>query len=106
MAKRRTHQEWRILFEHYGSSQLSQRLFCERNGLSLSTFYAKRQQLKHIEKPNTVGFIKAEVVEKTTRYQATHIAVANMTLLVNNVELSIPQGTPATYLAELIGALS
>ncbi|MGY5615257.1 IS66 family insertion sequence element accessory protein TnpA, partial [Vibrio brasiliensis] len=50
MAKRRTNQEWRTLFEHYESRQLSQRLFCERNGLSLSTFYAKRQQLKHIEK--------------------------------------------------------
>ncbi|EGQ9837128.1 IS66 family insertion sequence element accessory protein TnpB [Vibrio cholerae] len=106
MAKRRTHQEWRTLFEHYESSQLSQRLFCERNGLSLSTFYAKRQQLKHIEKPNTIGFVKAEVVEKRTKYQATHLVVANMTLLVNNVELIIPQGTPTTYLAELIGALS
>ncbi|OXX67541.1 transposase, partial [Vibrio sp. V19_P1S1T109] len=29
MAKRRTNQEWRTLFEHYESSQLSQRLFCE-----------------------------------------------------------------------------
>ncbi|MCE7595937.1 hypothetical protein [Vibrio fluvialis] len=34
--------------------------------------------------------------------QATHVAVANMTLLINDVELSIPQGTPAAYLAELI----
>ncbi|BCK33118.1 hypothetical protein VCSRO96_2938 [Vibrio cholerae] len=73
MAKRYTNQEWRTLFEHYESSQLSQRLFCERNGLNLSTFYAKRQQLKYIEKPNTVGFVKADVVEKPTRYQATHI---------------------------------
>ncbi|MCG6450764.1 IS66 family insertion sequence element accessory protein TnpB, partial [Vibrio parahaemolyticus] len=32
MAKRRTNQEWRTLFERYESSQLSQRLFCERNG--------------------------------------------------------------------------
>nr|WP_230857348.1 hypothetical protein [Vibrio cidicii] len=61
MAKRRTNQEWRTLFERYESSQLSQRLFCERNGLSLSTFYAKCQQLKHIEKPNTVGFVKAVI---------------------------------------------
>lgn len=51
------------------------------------------------------NFVKAEIVEKTTKYQA-QIVAANMTLLVNNVELSIPQGTPATYLAELIGALS
>ena len=105
MVKQRTNQEWRTLLEYYESSQLSQRLFCERNGLSLSTFYAKRQQLEHIEKPNTVGFVKAEVVEKKTKYQA-QIATANMTLLVNVVELSILQGKLAAYLAELIDALS
>ncbi len=106
MVKRRTNQEWQTLFEQYESSQLSQRLFCERNGLSLSTFYSKRQQLKHTEKPSAVRFVRAEVVEKTTTYQAARVPVANMTLLVNEVELSIPQGTPATYVAELIGALS
>lgn len=106
MVKRRTNQEWQRLFEQYESSQLSQRRFCERNGLSLPTFYSKRQQLKHIEKPSAAGFVKAEVVEKTTTYQAARVPVANMTLLVNEVELSIPQGTPATYVAELIGALS
>ncbi|MFO4723515.1 IS66 family insertion sequence element accessory protein TnpB [Vibrio cholerae] len=95
MAKRRTNQEWRTLFEHYESSQLSQRLFCERNGLSLSTFYAKRQQLKHVEKPNTVGFVKAEVVEKTTRYQATHIAVANMVVFEVKTEIELQNGESA-----------
>ncbi|NAW90774.1 IS66 family insertion sequence element accessory protein TnpA, partial [Vibrio sp. V24_P1S3T111] len=38
MAKRRTDQEWENLFEQYESSQLSQRVFCERHSLSLSTF--------------------------------------------------------------------
>ncbi len=46
MAKRRTDQEWLTLFEKCESSQLSQRVFCERHALSLSTFYAKRQQLQ------------------------------------------------------------
>ena len=105
MANRRTDQEWKTLFEHYESSQLSQRVFCERHGLSLSTFYAKRQQLSRSETASSGGFIKAEVIEKTTKYQP-QIATAHMTLLVNDVELSIPQGTPAAYLAELIGALS
>ncbi len=45
MATRRTNQEWQTLFERYESSQLTQRAFCEHHGLSLSTFYAKRQQL-------------------------------------------------------------
>ncbi|EOX4792236.1 IS66 family insertion sequence element accessory protein TnpB, partial [Vibrio alginolyticus] len=73
------------------------------NELNPSTFYAKRQQLKKADVSQ--GFVRAEVVEKTTKYQA-QIATANMTLLINDVELSIPQGTPAAYLAELIGALS
>ncbi|WP_415679761.1 IS66 family insertion sequence element accessory protein TnpA, partial [Vibrio ordalii] len=38
--------KWQTLFEQYQSSQLSQRVFCERHSLSLSTFYAKRQQLQ------------------------------------------------------------
>ncbi|HDZ3707975.1 TPA: IS66 family insertion sequence element accessory protein TnpB [Vibrio cholerae] len=106
MAKRRTDQEWQTLFEQYESSQLSQRVFCERHDLSLSTFYAKRQQLQFSGQSQTGGFIKAEVVEKTTRYQMAQTPVANMTLFINDAELSIPQGTPAAYLAELIGALS
>ena len=106
MAKRRTNQEWQTLFEQYQSSHLSQRVFCERNGLSLSTFYAKRQQLQTTESANISGFVKAEVIEKTTRYQVTQTPVANMTLSINDVELSIPQGTPVAYLAELIGVLS
>ncbi|EPM5584663.1 IS66 family insertion sequence element accessory protein TnpA [Vibrio vulnificus] len=40
MAKRLTHQEWHTLFEQYESSHLSQRVFCEQNGLSLSNVSA------------------------------------------------------------------
>ncbi|MFH4481280.1 IS66 family insertion sequence element accessory protein TnpA [Vibrio diabolicus] len=94
------------MFEQYESSQLSQRVFCERHVLSVSTFYAKRQQLQCSGPPQTGGFIQAEVVEKKTRYQMTQTPVDNMTLFINDVELSIPQGTPAAYVAELIGALS
>ncbi|MDH5923978.1 IS66 family insertion sequence element accessory protein TnpB [Vibrio splendidus] len=105
MAKRRTNLEWQTLFEQYESSNITQRAFCEEHGLSLSTFFAKRRQLQTANQSESVGFVRAEIVEKTTNYQ-TQVAMANMTLLVNDVELSIPQGTPATYLAELIGALS
>jgi uncharacterized protein (DUF1499 family) len=103
MGKRRTNQEWQMLIEQSESSSLSTLAFCKLNEINPSTFYAKRQQLNKIA--ISQGFVKAEVVEKTTKYQA-QIATDNMTLLVNDVELSIPQGTPATYLAELIGALS
>ncbi|MGR5132165.1 IS66 family insertion sequence element accessory protein TnpA [Vibrio alfacsensis] len=103
MRKRRTNQEWQNLIAQSESSSLSTLAFCKLNELNPSTFYAKRQQLKKADVSQ--GFVRAEVVEKTTKYQA-QIATANMTLLINDVELSIPQGTPAVYLAELIGALS
>ena len=102
MGKRHTNQEWQTLIEQSESSSLSTLAFCKLNELNPSTFYAKRQQLKKADVSQ--GFVRAEIVEKTTKYQA-QIATANMTLLINDVELSIPQGTPAAYLAELIGAL-
>ncbi|MBE5160000.1 IS66 family insertion sequence element accessory protein TnpB [Vibrio parahaemolyticus] len=105
MAIRRTNQEWETLLERYERSKITQRAFCEQHGLSLSTFFAKRRQLHSATQSAPVGFVRAEITEKTTKHQA-QIATANMTLLVNDVELSIPQGTPAAYLAELIGALS
>ncbi len=103
MGKRRTKQEWQTLIEQSESSSLSTLAFCKLKEINPSTFYAKRQQLNKIEVFQ--GFVKAEVVQKTTKYQA-QIATANMVLLVNEIELSIPQGTPAAYIAELIGALS
>ena len=36
----------------------------------------------------------------------SHFGLLYETFSVNDVELSLPQGTPAAYLAELIGALS
>ncbi|WP_305812719.1 IS66 family insertion sequence element accessory protein TnpA [Photobacterium leiognathi] len=92
MGKRHTNQEWQTLIEQSESSSLSTLAFCKLNELNRSTFYAKRQQLKKVDVSQ--GVVRAEVVEKTTKYQA-QIATANMTLLVNDVELSIPQGTVA-----------
>lgn len=103
MRKRRTNQEWQMLIKQSESSSLSILAFCKLNELNPSTFYAKRLQLKKAS--FSQSFVRAEVVEKTTKYQA-QIATANMTLLINDVELSIPQGTPMAYLVELIGALS
>ncbi|AGU96106.1 hypothetical protein M892_16190 [Vibrio campbellii ATCC BAA-1116] len=94
MGKRHTNQEWQTLIEQSESSSLSTLAFCKLNELNPSTFYAKRQQLKKADVSQ--GFVRAEVVEKTTKYQA-QIATANMTLLINDVELSIPQGTGRTH---------
>jgi transposase-like protein len=104
--RRRSDQEWLEIFQQYESSSLNQREFCRQNQLSPSTFFSKRRSLELTRGNPKSGFVRAEVIEQTTRYQVTSSATENMTLCFNDVELSIPQGTPADYLAELIGALS
>ncbi|MFA0372265.1 IS66 family insertion sequence element accessory protein TnpB, partial [Vibrio sp. 10N.222.54.F6] len=64
MVKRRTNLEWQTLFEQYESSSVTQHAFCEEHGLSLSTFFAKRRQLQTATPSESVGFVKAEIVEK------------------------------------------
>lgn len=105
MANRRSDQEWLAIFQQYESSSLTQREFCKQNNLSPSTFFAKRRSLQLSTKSCQNGFVRAEMIEQTTHYQFTKPVLANMTLSINDIELTIPQGTPAGYLAELIGAL-
>ncbi|MGR5143184.1 IS66 family insertion sequence element accessory protein TnpA [Photobacterium sp. DNB23_23_1] len=71
-----------------------------------STFFAKRRLLECHSNNKQSGFVRAEVVEQTTHYQVAKPIASNMTPSVNDIELSIPQGTPAAYVAELIGSLS
>ncbi|PTP50611.1 IS66 family insertion sequence element accessory protein TnpA [Vibrio splendidus] len=103
---RRNEQEWKTLIQQSEESFLSTTEFCRQNQLSTSTFYAKRKQLNVDTSLKTGRFVQAKITERVAQYQMASASTANMTLTLNDVELSIPQGTPATYLAELIGALS
>ncbi|KHT64587.1 transposase [Photobacterium sp. ZSDE20] len=104
--QRRSDQEWLAIFRQFENSSLTQREFCRRHDISTSTFFAKRRLLECGGGSQQSGFIRAEVVEQTTHYQVAKPIASNMTLSINDIELSIPQGTPASYVAELIGALS
>ncbi|HIF9207039.1 TPA: IS66 family insertion sequence element accessory protein TnpA [Photobacterium damselae] len=75
-----------MLIEQSESSSLSKLEFCKLKGFSPSTFYAKRQQLK--ETVTSQGFIRVEIVESTTKYQASQTPTANMTLFINDIELN------------------
>ncbi|STY92863.1 Uncharacterised protein [Vibrio anguillarum] len=64
MAKRRTNKEWQTLFEKYQSSHLSQRVFCERNELSLSTFMPNASSYKQQSQPISVALLKQKSLKK------------------------------------------
>ena len=105
MVHRRSDQEWLELLQQYESSTLTQKEFCQKNKLALSTFFTKRRSLQCSDESCQGGFVRAEVVEQTTRYNVAQPTLANMILSFNHVKLSVPQGIPANYLAELINAL-
>ncbi len=64
-----------------------------------------KQQLKVFNEQRDSGFVRAQITERTMQYHVAQPPVANMALNIGDMELSIPQGTPAIYLAELIEAL-
>ncbi|HHY0446323.1 TPA: IS66 family insertion sequence element accessory protein TnpA [Vibrio parahaemolyticus] len=105
MRKKRTEQELRTLLKQYQTSGLTQRAFCEQQSISLSTFLAKRQQYSQVCADDFPGFIQAQVTQ-TTQLEVMAETPSEMTLLVNGRKLRLPSGTPASYVAELIGALS
>lgn len=42
---RRTAEQWRVLMKDYEDSGLSQQIFCQQQGIALSTFYSWRNKL-------------------------------------------------------------
>ena len=105
MAPRRSNQEWKTLFQQCEESSLTIEAFCCQNNLATSSFYAKRQQLKVCSEQRDSSFVHAQIIERTMQYHRVQPPIANMSLSIGNIKLSIPQGTSATYLAELIEAL-
>ena len=103
MAKHRTNQEWQTLLAEFETTHLTKRAFFLQHNLSQSRFYAKRQQAKT---SNVTGFVKAQVIEPSTLPASHPTTEGNMVLSINEIKLSLPQGTSAHYIAQLIGALS
>lgn len=52
----RRREEWRALFSEYEASNLSQKAFCERHQLSMSSFYQWKKRLSS-DAPNETNFI-------------------------------------------------
>jgi len=105
MAPRRSNQEWKTLLQQCEESSLTIKEFCRQNNLATSAFYTKRQQLNVVNVRRGNAFAHAQITERTMQYQVPQPPVANMALSIGDIELSIPQGTSAIYLAELIEAL-
>jgi O-succinylbenzoate synthase len=95
MMARLTQEQWRTLIEEHAASGQTAVAFCAERGLDNKYFSSRKQQLSSTHK--TSRFVS--VVTKPTE-------VHSVQLVVGTVELRIPAGVSAQWVASLIRALT
>ncbi len=94
--KRRSHQEWRELFEQQSQSNLSIKDFCRQHGIGQSYFYRRKSELCSI--PAKSAFVKLKI--PAVKHSST------MTIQYGSVTIILPSGMAAFNVAELVKALA
>lgn len=95
--KRRTHQEWRELFEQQIQSSLSIAEFCQQQNIGQSYFYKRKSELGTTVSTSSV-FIKAQT-PNVSRHSSLAIHYGLITI-------SLPCDIAPLKLAELVKALA
>jgi len=100
---RKNSDEWKKLVEQQVISGLSVPKLCAQHQLSAKYFYARKAIIA--KDNNSTGFIQAKIVTKQTTIIAQHVErPIRLNLLVG--ELSFPQDTSPTFIAELLNGLT
>jgi len=95
---RRTTEQWLALFDQHNTSGLTQAEFAKQQGIDPSYFSQRKRQLLAWQQDDDVGF-----VELTPRGA---LFCQPMVLKKRDVELHLPAGTDAVWVATLLKAMS
>lgn len=95
---RRTSEQWLTLFDQVKSSGLTQTEFAKQQGIDPSYFSLRKRQLLAWQQDDSDGF-----VELTTHGM---MFCQPMLLRKQDIELHLPAGTDAVWLATLLRAMS
>ncbi len=95
---RRTSEQWLTLFDQVKSSGLTQTEFAKQQGIDPSYFSLRKRQLLAWQQDDSDGF-----VELTTHGM---MFCQPMLLRKRDIELHLPAGTDAVWLATLLRAMS
>ena len=94
---RRTTEQWLALFEQHKASGLTQTEFAKQHGIEPSYFSYRKQQLLAWQHDDNTGFI-----ELTPQGMVLSEPIL---LRKRDVELQLPAGTDALWLAALLRAM-
>jgi hypothetical protein len=97
--KRRTKAEWLRIFDEQRKSGLTIKVFCERHGIHLQTFRARRSDWKPRAAKQSHALVK---VEKPTVMKAS----SPITCQFKGVELACNDSVNPQWFAEMVKALA
>ena len=95
---RRTTEQWLALFDQHNTSGLTQTEFAKQQGIDPSYFSLRKRQLLAWRQDDDVGFV--ELTPQGILF------CQPMVLKKRDVELHLPAGTDAVWLATLLKAMS
>jgi hypothetical protein len=95
---RRTSEQWLALFDQHKTSGLTQTAFTKQQGINPSYFSQRKRQLLAWQQDDNSGF-----VELTPQ---SMLFCQPMVLKKRDVELHLPAGTDAVWVATLLKAMS
>jgi len=103
MAKSKSNAEWLKIFKSFERSGLSVMRFCKQNGISASSFYVKRRELKNKMPSSTPNFLPVEIVD-----EPGNVSPSSATIVINvkRASLSLPADTSASFFLVLLKGLS
>lgn len=106
MAKQKSDAEWHAIFESFAQSGLPANQFCKQFGVSTSSFYVKRRDLKNKMAPSvSSNFLPVEMVDDKQSVSEPSSS-ATLIIHVKNASLSLPANTDASYVLTLLKGLS
>lgn len=98
--KKRTHQQWRVLFDQQTASHLSVAEFCKEHGIAQSYFYKRKSDLSVKENNPSPQFITIKPKPKSIP------PASSIKLQYQQTRLSLPATISAIWLADLVKALA
>ena len=101
--QRRSLTERRQLLARYERSGLSQKAFCLRHGVALSTLQYWRRRARDTDQEPTPSFV--EISQVTGMARGPSVEAAVFIELPGGVRLEVPAGTDAQWLSGLVQAM-
>ena len=97
--KSRTKAQWLQIFDEQRKSGLTEKAFCEHQGILLQTFYARKSDWKNRDKRPSRALVK---VEKTTSIKVS----STITCQFKGVEVACNDSVNPQWFADMVKALA